>query len=219
VLHQVSTQMKTGELVGLLGRNGVGKSTFLKSVIGLVSSRHGSITVLGIETIGLRPFQIARMGVGFVPEDRRVFGDLTVRENLWMGLRLSNVHSRSDWNIDRVFMLFPRLRERDRSRGGFLSGGEQQMLSIARTLVGNPILLLLDEPMEGLAPLVVANLEQSIKEIHKSGVGVLLVDRNREVMEALAEEVMVMCKGEIVESGKTSSVLDDSEVCSKYLAV
>lgn len=219
VLHHVSLQLRTGELVGLLGRNGVGKSTFLKSIIGIVTGRHGSITVNGKETIGLRPFQIARMGVGYVPEDRRIFGDLTVKENLLMGIGTSRNFASGDWDMDRIFQLFPLLRKREKSRGGFLSGGEQQMLSIGRTLVGNPKLLLLDEPMEGLAPLIVTTLTKSVKEIHKSGVSILLVDRSRSVMETLAEEVVVMCKGEIAASGETSCILGDPDVCSKYLAV
>ena len=160
ILFDLSLTVEAGEVVCLLGRNGAGKTTTVRSIIGLTPPRSGRITLRGQDVAGLAPYQVARMGIGFVPEDRRVFPNLTVRENLEVARRTWSNGGAATWTEERVFELFPILRERSRQAGGTLSGGEQQMLTIARTLMGNPTVLLLDEPSEGLAPLVVELLRQ-----------------------------------------------------------
>ncbi len=220
ILHDVSLEMKEGEIVGLLGRNGVGKSTTLKSIIGMVAPESGSIIFQGQEIRGLRPYRIARLGIGYVPEDRRVFPTLTVRENLLMGMkRGKKPDGGGDWSIERVYGFFPRLQERDSLKGGFLSGGEQQMLTIGRTLMGNPKLVLLDEPTEGLAPQVVETVAGVIREIYRSGVSVLLVEQAMEVLLELAEKILVMNKGEIVFRGTPEELRSRQDVREQYIEV
>ncbi|HEX7786420.1 MAG TPA: ABC transporter ATP-binding protein, partial [Methylomirabilota bacterium] len=171
VLFGVSLQVARGECVCLLGRNGVGKTTTMRSIMGLTPPRRGRVVWKGHDIAGRAPYQIARAGIGFIPEDRRIFADLTVWENLDVASRGAR---NGGWTVERVFGLFPKLRELQGRQGGFLSGGEQQMLTIARTLMGNPELLLLDEPSEGLAPLVVEHLKEQIGRLKKDGLTILL---------------------------------------------
>lgn len=176
ILHGVSLEVEVGEIVCLLGRNGVGKSTTLKSVMGLVAPSRGSVSFKGARITGLAPHRIARLGVGYVPEERRIFPTITVKENLLMGVKGGSRNG--GWTVDRVYEFFPRLRERERQRAGTLSGGEQQMLTIGRTLMGNPEVLLVDEPTEGLAPMIVEQVEAILGAIHRSGTPVLLVEQS-----------------------------------------
>jgi len=218
ILHDVSLTVKEGEIVGLLGRNGVGKSTTLKSIMGIVPPRSGTIRFNDKETQGLKSYRIAKLGVGYVPEDRRVFPTLTVRQNLIMGMKSAKKKTYG-WTIDRVYDSFPRLKERDVFKAGNLSGGEQQMLTIGRTLMGDPSLILIDEPTEGLAPQVVETVVAVIEEIHRSGVSVLLVEQSMEVVMDLASTVLVMNKGEIVFTGTPQELRARPDVVEKYLEV
>jgi len=220
ILHNVSIGVNEGEIIGLLGRNGVGKTTTLKSIIGIVSPQSGSIRFEGQNITGLRPHQIARLGIGYVPEERRIFPTLTVRENLLMGIKPGKEQNRDDsWTIDKVYQLFPALKERDSHKGRYLSGGEQQMLTIGRTLMGNPQLLLLDEPTEGLAPLIVESVVSVIKEINKTGVAILLVEQSIEVVMELATSIFLMSKGEVVFKGGVEEFKNRPEIREKYLEV
>ncbi len=194
-LFGISLQVNPGEAVGLLGRNGAGKSTTLKSIMGLVPLEKGRITFFGEDLEGMRTFQRSRRGLGYVPEDRRIFPELTVRENLEAAVKPST--GESTWTAERVFKLFPALESMQRRPGGLLSGGEQQMLSIARTLLGNPRLLLLDEPSEGLAPLVVALLRQQIGRLKDEGLTILLCEQNLGFATALCDRVYVLDTGRI----------------------
>jgi branched-chain amino acid transport system ATP-binding protein len=218
ILFDVSLSVEKGEVVSLLGRNGAGKSTTLRSVIGLTPPRTGEVSFRGERISGLRPYQICRKGVGFVPEDRRCFPDLTVRENLEVAVRREKQTS-SPWTVEKVYSLFPRLQEREKNLGSQLSGGEQQMLTIARTLMTNPDLLLLDEPSEGLAPLIVALLADMIIRIRKEGVTVLLAEQNLHFCAKVADRGYVIDKGSVKYEGKMSDLLGNEEIKEKYLAV
>lgn len=209
-----------GEIVCLLGRNGVGKSTTLKSIIGLVKPSAGSIRFREKELAGLKPHQICHLGVGYVPEERRIFPTLTLRENLIMGKKTNQKSSRKgDWTIDKIYEFFPALKERDKQKGGHLSGGEQQMLTIGRTLMGNPEILLVDEPTEGLAPLIIDMVIEILRGIHEEGIPILLVEQAMDVALELASRVYVMSKGEIVYQGSNKDLRDNHEVRQKYLEV
>jgi len=218
ILFDVSLSVEKGEVVSLLGRNGAGKSTTLRSVIGLTPPRTGEVSFRGERISGLRPYQICRKGVGFVPEDRRCFPDLTVRENLEVAVRREKQTS-SPWTVEKVYSLFPRLQEREKNLGSQLSGGEQQMLTIARTLMTNPDLLLLDEPSEGLAPLIVALLADMIIRIRAEGVTVLLAEQNLHFCAKVADRGYVIDKGSVKYEGKMSDLLGNEEIKEKYLAV
>jgi len=218
ILFDVSLAIEKGEVVSLLGRNGAGKTTTFRSVIGLTPPQSGEIVFKGERISGLRAFRICRKGVGFVPEDRRCFPDLTVRENLEVAARREKVTS-SPWTIDRLYALFPRLKEREKNLGSQLSGGEQQMLTIARTLMTNPEVLLLDEPSEGLAPLIVALLAEMILQIRAEGVTVLLAEQNLHFCAKVSDRGYVIDKGAIKYEGKMADLLADEEVKEKYLAV
>ena len=218
ILFDVSLAVERGEVVSLLGRNGAGKSTTFRSIIGLTPPQKGEVTFRGERISGLRPYQICRRGVGFVPEDRRVFPDLTVRENLEVAARREKQTS-SPWTVEKVYSLFPRLQERERNLGSQLSGGEQQMLTIARTLMTNPDLLLLDEPSEGLAPLIVALLAEMILKIRAEGVTVLLAEQNLHFCAKVADRGYVIDKGSMKYEGKMSDLLGNEEIKEKYLAV
>jgi branched-chain amino acid transport system ATP-binding protein len=218
ILHGVSIEITKGSITALLGRNGVGKSTTLKSVIGVTPSQHGSIMFRGQEMRGLRPYVICRRGIGFVPEERRIFPTLTVRENLLIGLRRTRGVP-SAWTIDRIYDYFPQLKRRDHQKGGNLSGGEQQMLSIGRTLVGNPDLLLVVEPTEGLSPIMVDAVVGILKEVNQEGKSVLLVEHSIDVALELASQVYVMSKGGIVYQGTPRGFDANEEVRKKYLEV
>jgi branched-chain amino acid transport system ATP-binding protein len=216
VLFGVSLEVGRGECVCLLGRNGVGKTTTMRSIIGLTPPRRGRVVWKGREVTGRPPYQIARAGIGFIPEDRRIFADLTVWENL-------NVASRGGrnggWTVERVFSLFPKLRELVDRQGGFLSGGEQQMLTIARTLMGNPELLLLDEPSEGLAPLVVDHLKEQIARLKQDGLTILLAEQNVRFSLDLADRVYILEKGHIRFEGTAREVRDNDTIRQQYLAL
>jgi len=221
ILHGVSLELKQGELVCLLGRNGVGKSTTLKSIMGIVRPTQGSIRFDGKELVGSQPYQIARLGVGYVPEDRRIFKSLTVHENLLMGTQKAKNSGSTErvWTIDKIYEIFPNLRERRSNKGSHLSGGEQQMLTVARTLMGNPKLILVDEPTEGLAPLIVKDVLEMLAAIRKSGVTVLMVEQNFKASIKVADRFYIMGKGQMVFEGNTEALLAAEEVRKNYLEV
>jgi len=218
ILFDVSLRVEKGEVVSLLGRNGAGKSTTFRSIIGLTPPQTGEVIFKGERISGMRAFRICRKGVGFVPEDRRCFPDLTVRENLEVAVRREKQTS-SPWTVEKVYSLFPRLQERERNLGTQLSGGEQQMLTIARTLMTNPDLLLLDEPSEGLAPLIVTLLAEMILKIRAEGVTVLLAEQNLHFCAKVADRGYVIDKGSVKYEGKMSDLLGNEEIKEKYLAV
>ena len=217
ILHGVGLQVDAGEIVCLLGRNGVGKSTTLKSVMGLVKPSRGRVAFKGAPIAGMPAYRIARLGLGYVPEERRIFPTITVRENLLMGVKSGARNG--GWSPARVYEFFPRLREREHQRAGTLSGGEQQMLTMGRTLMGNPELLLVDEPTEGLAPMIVEQVERILRAVHESGTPVLLVEQSMETALALAQRVYVMSKGQIVFSGSMRELQASESVRKQYLEV
>ncbi len=221
ILHGVSLKLEKGELVCLLGRNGVGKSTTLKSVMGIVQPREGSILFDGQGLIGKEPYQISRMGIGFVPEDRRIFRSLTVTENLLMGIKRekNEASSKQGWTIEKVYEAFPQLKERKDSKGAHLSGGEQQMLTVARTLMGNPQLMLIDEPTEGLAPTIVKDVLNMLSAIRESGVAILMVEQNFKAAIKIADRFYIMSKGQIVFEGDGSALQAAEDVRRQYLEV
>ena len=222
VLFGISLDIKPGECVCLLGRNGVGKTTTLRSIMGLTPPSRGTVLWRGQPITGWSPHRIARLGIGFVPEDRRIFADLTVWENLDVASKRSHPEGAPHplhWTIERVFDLFPKLAELARRNGGYLSGGEQQMLTIARTLMGNPALLLLDEPSEGLAPLVVDHLREQIARLKREGLTILLAEQNTEFSLALADRVYVLEKGSIRFSGPAARLRDDTALRHELLAL
>ena len=218
ILFDVSLSVAKGEVVALLGRNGAGKSTTFRSIIGLTPPQSGAVIFKGERISGLRAYRICRKGIGFVPEDRRCFPDLTVRENLEVAARREKEVS-SPWTVERIFALFPRLQERERNLGSQLSGGEQQMLTIARTLMTNPEVLLLDEPSEGLAPLVVSLLAEMILEVRDEGVTVLLAEQNLHFCAKVSDRGYVIDKGSVRYEGAMKDLLSNEEVKEKYLAV
>jgi branched-chain amino acid transport system ATP-binding protein len=217
VLFGVSLEVAAGECVCLLGRNGVGKTTTMRSIMGLTPPRQGRVIWKGKDVAGREPYQIADLGIGFVPEDRRIFSDLTVWENLDVAARRRD--GGSAWTLDRVFDLFPKLRELVDRQGGFLSGGEQQMLTIARTLMGNPDLLLLDEPSEGLAPIVVDHLKEQIGRLKREGLTILLAEQNVDFCLDLADRVYVLEKGHIRYQGTVQAFREDESIRAQYLAL
>jgi branched-chain amino acid transport system ATP-binding protein len=216
-LFGVSISVKPGEAVGLLGRNGAGKSTTLKTIMGLVPLSRGRITFLDRDLAGMRTFERSRLGLGYVPEDRRIFPELTVRENLETAVKPAA--DGAPWTLDRVFSLFPALAGMQRRPGGLLSGGEQQMLSIARTLMGNPRLLLLDEPSEGLAPLVVGLLRTQIKRLKDEGLTIMLCEQNLRFATAICDRVYVIDTGQIGFAGTFAELESDPEVKRAHLMV
>ena len=218
VLHGVSLDVGQGEVVSLLGRNGVGKTTTFRSIMGLTPPRSGNILLQGTELVGKKPFEIARLGIGYVPDDRRIFPDLTAEENLEIARRLAKGRE-GTWTFERVYKLFPVLEKLKNSRGNCLSGGEQKMLAIGRALMKNPDLILLDEPIEGLAPLVVRNLVEVIREIQRSNVTILLADQNLKFCRKVAGRGYIIEKGLIQFQGDTESIWQNEEIVRKYLAV
>jgi len=220
ILQGVSMTLNEGELVCLLGRNGVGKSTTLKSIMGLVRPSEGSIRFGGQELIGKQPYEVARLGVGYVPEDRRIFRSLSVHENLLMGVKGSKDAARNGgWTVESVYEKFPGLKNRRDNKGGHLSGGEQQMLTVARTLMGNPRLILIDEPTEGLAPLIVKDVLEMLSAVRSSGVTVLMVEQNFKASIKVADRFYIMGKGQMVFEGGTEALLAAEEVRKNYLEV
>ena len=222
VLRSISLDVAPGEVVALLGRNGMGKSTVLKSVIGLVRPHSGSVSFAGSDITGHAPFKVARAGVGYVPDERRIFPDLSVLDNLMLGVKRGKAADPSDprvWTLERIYRHFPRLRERQHHKGRFLSGGEQQMLAIGRALMGNPTLLLVDEPTEGLAPLMVKEVRDVLAEINRAGVSVLLVEHNIKVALSLAHRVYLMGKAHIGFAGTVQALKDNPSARERYLEV
>ncbi|HUJ99393.1 MAG TPA: ABC transporter ATP-binding protein [Stellaceae bacterium] len=216
VLFGVSLEVAVGECVCLLGRNGVGKTTTMRSIMGLTPPSRGRVLWQGRDIAGWAPHRVARAGIGFVPEDRRIFAELSVWENLDVARRAARRQSR--WTVDSVYELFPVLRELRDRRGGYLSGGEQQMLTIARTLMGNPDLLLLDEPSEGLAPLVVETLRVKIGELKAQGLTILLAEQGVEFSLSLADRVYVLEKGSIRHSGPAAELRDDKALLDRLIS-
>jgi branched-chain amino acid transport system ATP-binding protein len=204
ILHGVTLEVAEGKITTLLGRNGAGKTTTLRSLMGLTPAREGQITIFGNETTHLPPFRIAALGVGYVPEGRRVFANLTVEENL-----LVPIERGGPWTIQRIYELFPRLGERKMNRGRQLSGGEQEMLAIARALLLNPKLLMLDEPSQGLAPLVVLEVFRIIAEMRREGISVLLVEQNARMSLEIADHAYVLDDGRVVYSGSARELAAD----------
>ena len=217
ILFDVSLTVSAGEVVCLLGRNGAGKSTTMRSIMGLTPPRQGRVRFKGEDCTGRKPFRMARLGMGYVPDDRRVFADLTVGENLEIVERKSA--GEGGWDKDRVYAFFPALKAIDARRAGFLSGGEQQMLTIARALMTNPDLLLLDEPTEGLAPLIVGTLAEQIARLKESGLTVLLAEQNIKVALDLSDRGYVIDNGRIRYEGSIEDLRDNEEVRRKYLLV
>jgi branched-chain amino acid transport system ATP-binding protein len=217
VLFGISLDVAAGECVCLLGRNGVGKTTTIRSVMGLLRPTSGRISWKETDIIGWAPHRVARAGIGFVPEDRRIFAELTVWENLEIAARAAGRSGR--WTLDAVYGLFPKLRELRNRQGGFLSGGEQQMLTIARTLMGNPELLLLDEPSEGLAPLVVEALLDNIRALKTEGLTILLAEQGVDFSLELADRVYILEKGTIRHSGPASELREDTALRDRLLAL
>lgn len=218
VLFGLSLEVDEGEVVSILGRNGVGKTTTIRSIMGLTPPYSGSIKWKGEEIAGKPSYQIARMGIGFVPEDRRIFSDLTVWENLDVAIKPS-LKGGPGWTMERVFELFPALEPLRNRRGGFLSGGEQQMLTIARVLMGNPELLLLDEPSEGLAPVVIQDLAQRISKLREEGITILLSEQNTQFSLDLSHRLYILERGEVRYEGSVSEFLKDEESYKAYLTV
>ena len=217
VLHGVSLGIEAGEAVCLLGRNGAGKTTTLRSIIGLTPPRSGRIEYKGEEITGRQPFEVARRGIGYVPDDRRIFAELTVEENLEIVPRVTRRSGR--WTIERVFELFPVLVELRRKHGAGLSGGEQKMLAIGRALMGNPTLLALDEPSEGLSPLMVVTLIRAIRQIQEEGVTLLIADQNVKFARRVGSRGYIMEEGHIRYSGSLEELWAHEEVLRRYLAV
>ncbi|HZD89878.1 MAG TPA: ABC transporter ATP-binding protein [Pseudolabrys sp.] len=220
ILHGVSLRVEPGEVVGLLGRNGVGKSTTLKSVMGLVRPSQGKVLLEGKPITGMSPHKLARLGIGYVPEDRRIFRWLTVMENLRTGLDRRGVdeHKRQAL-LDKVFGYFPVLSERRSQAGGTLSGGEQQMLAIARAMMLEPKIILLDEPTEGLMPRMISQIGQIIEVLHKEGVAILLVEQNVPLTLAASQRIYFMEKGCVRHQCAASDIKVDDPLVKQYLGV
>jgi len=218
VLHGVSLSVKPGEVVALLGRNGAGKSTLLKSIMGLISPTAGSVTFLGTSITGCEPNEAARLGLGYVPEERRIFADLSVAENLQVGRRPARPDAPT-WTIDSLTQLFPNLAEVMDRPGGRISGGEQQMLTLARTLMGNPCCLLLDEPSEGISPLLVQSLAKALSTVKKTGLSILLSEQNLRFCAALADRAYLIESGEIKAQLPMGELMEHSSLRQRYLSV
>jgi len=215
ILFDVSLKVERHEVVALLGRNGAGKSTTLKSLMGVVTPKSGSVRLSGSEIAGRKSHAIARAGMQLVHEDRRIFGALNVEENLV----LASLSAKAKWPLERVFEMFPRLKERRRSRGTDLSGGEQQMLAIARALIRSPEIVLLDEPFEGLAPVIVQDLVKACKELAAAGQTLVLVEQNLAATFALAQRIYILNNGHVVHEGPTAELQARPEVLHRYLGV
>nr|WP_225780290.1 ABC transporter ATP-binding protein [Pseudomonas sp. Marseille-Q3773] len=214
VLEGVSLKVEAGELVTLLGRNGAGKTTTLRSILGIVRPRQGQISFNGQQLVGREIFDIARLGIALVPEHRGIFRQLSVEENLRIAVRKD-----SRWQLEDVYSMFPRLKERRRNGGFALSGGEQQMLAIARALLNGPKLLILDEPTEGLAPVIVDELVRILRRIKEEGLSILLVEQNLMVCDALADRHYVLEQGRVAYQGSAAQFREDPSIKNRYLAL
>jgi len=218
VLFGVSIEVSQGECIALIGRNGVGKTTTMRSIMGLTPPRRGAVLWKGQNIAGWPAHRICQSGIGFVPEDRRIFPDLSVWENLDIARRAAT-GAKASWGEKEVFALFPDLEKIQMRRGGVLSGGQQQMLTIARTLMGNPELLLLDEPSEGLAPLVVDQLREKVAQLKATGLSIVLAEQNLSFVLALADRVYIMEKGEVRYTGTAEDVRRNTDIIKQYLTV
>ena len=217
VLHGVSMEVKDGTVVALLGRNGMGKTTTIRSIIGLTPPRQGSIRFDGTELVGLAPEKISRVGVGLVPQGRMIFPSLSVTENLTMAARTGS--KEDPWTLEKVYETFPRLKERGKNKGNLLSGGEQQMLTIARALMTNPDLIMLDEPSEGLAPIVVQEVYRIIERLKEAGQSILLVEQDFGMAMSVADYAYIMTKGEVVYGSEPQELMENEAVKTKHLGV
>jgi branched-chain amino acid transport system ATP-binding protein len=218
ILHGVSFRVARNEVISLLGRNGSGRSTTMKAIMGLVPPSAGSIRLQDRELAGARPYTICRAGIAFVPEERETFANLTVEENLRMGEQ-PPVQGAYRWSTEQMFDYFPRLRERRNTKAGSLSGGEQQMLTICRSLLGNPLVILIDEPTEGLAPKIVAQVGECIRDMHAKGVSVVLVEQKLAIALKVSTRVCVMGHGRIVYEGTPQELAANEKLLAEWLAV
>jgi branched-chain amino acid transport system ATP-binding protein len=223
ILYDLNFEVGRGEVVALMGRNGAGKSTTMKSIMGLIDERQGTVRFNGGDISVLKPFEIARRGLGFTPEDRRIFSDLTVMENLDIGRqsprRFADGRPAPSWTAEKLFALFPNLAEMPHRLGGRMSGGEQQMLTVARTLMGNPLLVLLDEPSEGVAPVIVEQMANTIVELKKEGLAILLSEQNIHFARLVSDRVYILEKGQIRWGGPMKQLVDNLDVQRAYLTV
>jgi branched-chain amino acid transport system ATP-binding protein len=218
ILFDVALEVGRGEVVALMGRNGAGKSTTMKSIMGLLDRAQGKVEFRGSDISRAKPFQISRMGMGFVPEDRRVFADLSVMENLEVGRQPAR-EGAVEWTPDKLFRLFPNLGEMPERPGGQMSGGEQQMLTVSRTLMGNPYLVLLDEPSEGVAPVIVEQMANMIMTLKREGMAILLSEQNLHFAELVSDRAYVLENGHIRYQGSMAQLAADEEVRRNYLSV
>jgi branched-chain amino acid transport system ATP-binding protein len=219
ILFGVELEVTEGQVVCLLGRNGAGKTTTMRTIMGLTGASSGSITFNGHQLVGSAPYEIARLGVGFVPDDRLIFPDLTVRENLEIAARRGPGADKFDWTVDKVYDLFPVLRHLDGQLGGYLSGGEQQMLTVGRTLMGNPLLLLLDEPVEGVAPIVVQELGEKIQHLKGLGLTILMAEQNLHFATRISDYAYVIEKGRVRFHGTMAELESNENVKRQYLMI
>ncbi len=218
ILDGLSFEVRRGEVVALLGRNGAGKSTTMKSVMQLVRPRQGRVMFQGADLVGEPSYRVAKSGIGYVPEDRRIFTDLTVMENLEVGRQPARKGA-PEWRVEQLFDIFPNLRERRTNRGKHMSGGEQQMLTIARTLMGNPLLLLLDEPSEGIAPVIVEQMAETIKTLKAEGLTVMISEQNLHFARAVADRAIIIEGGEKKFDGSFAELEAQPEIRDAYLSV
>jgi len=218
VLQGVSLEVKDATVVALLGRNGMGKTTTIRSIMGLTPPKKGSIVFNGKETVGMPSYEIARLGIGLVPQGRMIFPSLSVNENLTMAAR-NTTNKQDAWTLEKVFTVFPKLKERQKNKGNLLSGGEQQMLCIARALMTNPDLILLDEPSEGLAPIVVQGVFRVIEQLKAAGQSILLVEQDFAMAMDVADHAFIMSKGSVVWGGTADELIDNEKVKATYLGV
>ncbi|QET01482.1 ABC transporter ATP-binding protein [Cupriavidus pauculus] len=218
ILHGVDLQIGEGEIVALLGRNGVGRSTLAKAILGMVRAE-GAVKLRGTDVLGHRTFEIAHLGIGYVPENRDIFPTLTVRQNLQLGEKRNPRQPKPRWCLDDMYRMFPRLREREHTPAGVLSGGEQQMLTLCRTLMGDPDLVLIDEPTEGLAPLIVAQVAESLRALRERGISVLLIEQKLAIALDISQRVYVMGHGQIVFEGTPAELKGNAVVRKEWLEV
>ncbi len=216
VLHGVNLHVGTGEIVCLLGRNGVGRSTTAKAIMGQVVAK-GGIRFRGRDILGMKAYEIARLGIGLVPEDRSIFPDLTVKQNLMLGIKDTKAVGR--WGIDDMYELFPRLKERENTAGGVLSGGEQQMLTLCRTLMGDPDLIMIDEPTEGLAPKIVEQVGRFLQEVRNRGISILLIEQKLAIALDISERLYLMGHGRIVFEGTPADLKSNEAIRKEWLEV
>jgi branched-chain amino acid transport system ATP-binding protein len=218
ILHGVSFSLQAGGVLALLGRNGAGKTTCISAIIGFLTPRGGEIRLFGESIEGLSPERISHLGVGLVPQGRRIFPSLSVRENLIVAQQREST-TETPWNVERIYALFPRLRERHAQYAGTLSGGEQQMLAIGRALMGNPRVLLLDEPSEGLAPLIVAEVGRTIKRLKEDGQSIVLVEQNIQLALNVADQAVILNTGRCVFAGAAGEILNNEQLIAQNLGV